>query len=397
MNTQVKRYIFFALPLIACGIFTIIGCQIPIPPVSATGTANVVIKLGKIGMLTKRSSIEMEHLVIQILDKEKNSIIVNDTSDLRGFNEITINKIYGELNAPVDFLMIVNSVDTRGKIIHQGTAEFSTIPGDTIDVPIDLNAEYSVLKVSFNNLPENVSKIELGIAGVDTLDSSFAAPNHDSCVVLEYNYLKTDTTGIEYSISLRASGIFYGLDTVLYAADTIVFTKSGFDTSYTIVLKWIGPDIPHGTAAIAVTIGSTGITRIDAGFDLPVFEQEKSFNELLGKWVGYQGKDSGWVLTLWKDNRDSLSVAYYGPDGEELYKGRVITYDTKSIPCKFESIIEESSVKQYEGTTVYSIYTLQKDTLLSAATEPGSGIRPASFTQNGVRSFLMIRDRSESN
>lgn len=244
------------------------GCtnNVTDPKETVSGAAAVTVNLGKVGVLAKRSTIEMKRLVIQISVNETDSVVVTDTSDLSGYDESTVNTIFSELIAPQDFNISAKSIDAGGKTIHNGKVSFSTIPGDTVDVSLKLDAKYSMLRVSFNDLPDSVNGIVLGIIDVDTLDSLFDAGSRDS-VVLEYDYLEADTVGIEYDLWLRSGGCFYGTDTILYAADTTIIARSGVDKSYQVVLKWVGPGVPDGAAEITVTIGAVGTSLINAEFD----------------------------------------------------------------------------------------------------------------------------------
>lgn len=232
---------------------------------SLPGAVKVSVTVGNVGTLAKRTTIEMKQLVITISVKVTDSVVIADTSSLSVTGESTVSKTFPELTAPEDFKLSVQAIDAKGKTIFSGSKEFNTIPEDTVDVALDLDAKFSMLKVSFDNIPDSVAKVTLGIAGADTLDSAFTTGSNEK-VLLAYDYLAADTAGVNHKISLKASGSFYGNDTVLYAADTAIIAKSGVDSTYTIVLKWVGPDIPYGAAEITVTIGAVGTTKINAGF-----------------------------------------------------------------------------------------------------------------------------------
>ncbi len=268
------------------------------PAITETGAVAVDITLGKIGLLAKTTTIEMKKCIIDIVVKETDSVFLTDTSELEGFGETSVKRTFLELTAPEDYILAVTTLDENDKEIHRGSKEFSTIPADTVDVAIDLDAKYSMLNVSFNNLPDSVTAVQLGITEVDTLDTAFVAGEEDT-VTLSYDYLAADTEGVEYELSLRASGSFYGNDTVLYAADTTVIARTGVDSNYTVTLKWVGPDIPHGAAEITVTIGAVGVTQVDAGFgNMPLanhgipftldnFSDNNSLNNLKYNWYYY--------------------------------------------------------------------------------------------------------------
>lgn len=257
---------------LTAGVLVLTGCTgdgITDPSDSDTptsGAAAVSITLGKIGTLAKRSVIEMEHLIIQISVEETDSIVITDTIALSGYEDTTVGDIFPDLTAPEDFVLTVTSIDDNGETIHSGTDNFTTEPGDTVQVSLDLDAQYSMLRASFNDIPDSVDEVVLEIDDVDTLDSSFTTGSKEK-IILEYDYLEADAEGIEYDISLKANGSFYGNDTVLYAADTTIMAISSIDTSYQVVLTWVGPGIPDGAAEITVTIGNVGTTQINAEFE----------------------------------------------------------------------------------------------------------------------------------
>jgi hypothetical protein len=232
---------------------------------AGSGTAEVRIIVGKIGILAKSTPVEMKHLVLKISMNSNGSTIITDTMGLSGNGKYIASKHFSALSAPEVFTLEATTSDENGKIIHSGKTVFTTIPADTVHVSMNLNAIYSMLRVSFNAIPDSVDTVVLGITGVDTLEAASASAASDT-IVLTYNYLRADTQGIDYHISLRARGSYYGKDTTLYAADTTVKALSGVDKSHAIVMKWVGPGIPDGAAEITVTIGAVGTTTINTGF-----------------------------------------------------------------------------------------------------------------------------------
>ncbi|MBN1758672.1 MAG: hypothetical protein JW863_10160 [Chitinispirillaceae bacterium] len=273
--------------------------------VSGGGAATIDIRVGKVGVLAKRTAIEMEYLIIKIIRASDDSVIITDTSDLSGHGETAVSKTFTDLSAPETYTLAATAIDEEGKEIHSGSTDFATIPADTVDVSLDLDARYSMLLVSFNEIPDSVNAVSLGIEDVATLDSSFTFGSRNS-ISLTYDYLAANINGIEYDISLRARGSFYGTDTVLYAADTTVVARSGLDTSYQIVLKWVGPDIPDGAAEFTVTIGTVGTTVINTDFTemgglsdlVDDLEDGDELTRYLTYWFSYCDQDSGGNSTI---------------------------------------------------------------------------------------------------
>lgn len=380
-----------------------------------SGTVKVSVHLGRIGTLAKRSVIEMEKLIIQITDKKTDSVVASDTSGISGNEETTVEKTFPDLCAPDTFKLSIKSVDTNGEIIHNGSKEFFTSPGDTVNLSLDLDAQYSMLRVSFNDIPDSVDKVVLMIDDVDTLDSSFTSGSRES-IVFQYDYLEADEDGIEYDLSLKAGGSFYGNDTVLYAADTSIVAQSGVDTGFQVILKWVGPDIPCGAAELTVTIGTVGRTLINAGFEegegvIPTTglsayypfngdADDKSGN-------GLDGTVHGAALT---QNRFGVSNAAYMFDGTDNYidlgavnpiTGNHFTisiwfYLTDTISYEFggwygSSILMKGNDYNREDSYGIEIYTSGPTSFEDAITcavvnTTGDTIRPSSCSSPGMLS-----------
>jgi Concanavalin A-like lectin/glucanases superfamily len=230
------------------------------------GAASIDIKLGKIGKLAKTSAIVMDKLIIEIGVANTSTIFLRDTLDLAGMNGLIFNKTYSNLTAPLEYSLTIRTVDTVSTVIHSGSTTFTCLPGDTANVLIDLDAQYSMMKASFNNIPDNINSIMLGISGIDTISSSFETGTEDS-LALEFDYITADSIGISHHLTLKARGVFFGKDTVLYSVDTNITATSGLDNNYQIEMNWVGPETPNGAASIQVSIGRVGTTFINAGFE----------------------------------------------------------------------------------------------------------------------------------
>ena len=214
----------------------------------STGTVLLEIELGKVGSLAKRKKIELDMLIITITGKNGDSIFFTDTSELSESGEVLFEKNIPALPAPEDYTLTAKSLDKNDEVIHSGEKEFTTVPADTVDVELDLDAKYSMLNVGFAGLPDSVTSVQLIIEDVDTLDSTFEAGSIEN-VILSYDYLEATEDGIEYRLSLKAGGSFFGFDSVLFAADTTVLARSGVDSNYTIALEWLGPVKIEGLVA----------------------------------------------------------------------------------------------------------------------------------------------------
>ena len=230
-----------------------------------TAAATITVSIGAIGQLAKKKTIDLEQLILTLSSPGQDSI--HDTTSISGTGGNDAQVTIGNLQAPRTWTATAVVLDANDSCIHNGNTEFTTIPADTVAVTIDLDANYSMLKVTFNNLTDSVTSVTLSVADVTAFDSTFDAGSEED-ITFTFDYLEAEADGIEYDIFLRAGGSFYDNDTILYAADTTIAALSGVDTNYVIALKWVGPDIPHGAAEITVTIGAVGTKVVNAGFEI---------------------------------------------------------------------------------------------------------------------------------
>jgi len=255
---------------LAMGSLVLIGCSndssisSTVGQSEATGTANFKVRLGKIGALAKRQSIELNTLRITLSSPGKDTL--TDTFSVNGTGGNEIEFSIDSIAAPAVWKLNALCFDKAGVVVHSNSISFPTLADDTVDVVLNMDAKYSMLRTSFNSIPDSVNAVKMIIHGIDTLDAAFTKGAVDS-VKLSYDYLPADTAGIAHAVSLYASGSFCGTDTVLYAADTTIISKSGVDLKCKITMKWVGPGVPHGEATMTVTVGTIGFTLVNANFE----------------------------------------------------------------------------------------------------------------------------------
>jgi hypothetical protein len=177
-------------------------------------------------------------------------------------------KTYNDMASLKPWTLFVVSVDQEGTVIHTGSKTFEIQPRHTEPVNLNLNSKYSMLKVNFYPIRDSVTKVELKLNGLVINDSVFAKQIFKGDTVkMSYNYMDTGTQ----HITLNAYGTMWGDENVLlYTADTTVSVLTGVDANYTVKLVWVGPTTPPaGQASMAVSLGSTGTTVINAYIDPP--------------------------------------------------------------------------------------------------------------------------------
>ncbi|MBN1758674.1 MAG: hypothetical protein JW863_10170, partial [Chitinispirillaceae bacterium] len=206
-----------------------------------TGTAQINIDIGAIGTIAKKKTIELERLIFTLSCSDEDTI--RDTIDISGSGGNNVQKTIGDLAAPKQWRLSAITLDEQDSCIHAGSTTFTTEPADTIDVSLELDARFSMLRVSFNGIPDSATTLSIDVdAGDFSSDSTFEATSRDT-VVLTYDYLTATAEGDTHTVSLNVRGVYHGISTILYTADTTLTVISGEDRNYTVTLTWVGPFI----------------------------------------------------------------------------------------------------------------------------------------------------------
>lgn len=257
------------------------GHDDPVAPAARpqTGTVEVTIHAGGIGALSKAAggaAIEMSDLYVALSAEGEKTVY--DTLPLTGgSHERTERKTYTGLASRiedriVDWTLTVESRDGNGEVIHSGDTTFAIPPLDTAEVELRLSAQYSMLKANYRPIRDSVTRCELVVDGEAVADSSFAKQSLvRENVQLAFDYLQASPMGASNDIVLNVYGVLWGIDTLLYTGDTTIAVVSGQDTTYDVVLDYVGPDTLHGAANMVVTLGAVGTTTINGSLAQPQY------------------------------------------------------------------------------------------------------------------------------
>ncbi len=232
-----------------------------------TGSADVNINLGRVGSLGKTAAtvtIDLAKVIVNI--KSGNDKLIADTIILTGNQAKTIMKTYSKLACDKEWTLTALTEDAKGVVVHSGGKAFRVEAGKTTAVSLDLDADYSMLKANFFGIPESINRCELLVNGQSVASETFVQDSRiGGTLQLAFDYL---STGAMNKITLNAYGVRFGQTALLYSADTVLIALPGEDKSYTLVLRWVGPDTPpSGTASIQVVIGQIGTLVINGSFD----------------------------------------------------------------------------------------------------------------------------------
>ena len=241
-------------------------------PVQSTsdqsGVAVLTVKLGAVGSLAKKTAINLDTLTIILSAPDEISRI--DKVAITGSGQQIISKTYDHLASIVKtWTASAFTKDDHGIVIHSGLKDF-IVPGrDTVDVSLDLRANYSMLTANIFPIRDSVTRCELMVDATKRGDSAFVKQTLlGDTIRLTYDYLSASDSGISHKISINVYGVMWGFDTLLYKADTSILIKSGENKKFAISLKWQGPSAPPpGGATMTITVGAVGSQTVNVFLD----------------------------------------------------------------------------------------------------------------------------------
>jgi len=226
-----------------------------------TGSAQISVKTQQVGRLAKRvADIEMASMTIEL--SADGELTIASIVSLSGNGSSQAIVQFDNLAPLKTWTAVATSYDQNGVVIHQGGQAFYVYPDETNQVTLDLNAKYSMLKAEYAPIADSVTSIHLSVDDVEVVNQSFA-PGSTPSAILGYDYLEAD--GItSQNIKMQAKGSYWKKEYTLYEGQVDIVVNPGVDTSYVVVLDWVGPgQPPRGAANITVNLGAIGTVTID--------------------------------------------------------------------------------------------------------------------------------------
>jgi len=225
----------------------------------SSGRVSVTLTLGKIGVFGRTAGNTRNRLCLEFLSDRGETI--RDTLAIYA-SLGTLNKFY-TLPANQDWTLTAKGYDASDSLLYQGTTAFAVNATRTTDVRLAMSAKYSTLRIRFPVI-DSISRLVVTVDGVVRGDSSFAKQSGvGSVVTVSVDHLAATPSGTPHTIGLSAYGGSWGLDTLLYALDTVVSLSSGTDGNIPMVLRWVGPRTPPaGSANLVVNLGAIGVMDI---------------------------------------------------------------------------------------------------------------------------------------
>ncbi len=272
--------------LLLSAVLILMGCDngpSPVASAEQNGNASMNIKMNKVGLLAKVSTMNLEQLILEFTSPGQVSVF--DTIAVSGISQSTVAKTY-TLASRVDWTVHVYTLNTEGEIIHEQTETFMLLPRQTTEVAVDMDAEYSVLNAHFFPIRDSVTKVELVVDGVVQDSTVFAKQTRvGDTISLNYDYV---TTGGSHDVTLNVFGEWWGIPYLLYTGELTETVTAGQDTALAVSLVWVGPMLPpDGDANMTVVIGKIGTVEINGYIGL----DETVVRGFAGRTVTYSNID----------------------------------------------------------------------------------------------------------
>lgn len=239
--------------------------------------ARLTVNLGKVGVLSKTSAINLRRLVITAVSSAKPADTVRDTTSLSGSDAVTVQRVV-KLKPLLNWTLQVKTLDQKDSVIHQGEAPaFSVKLGDTAEVRLTLASRFSMYQAVFASLPNsigagqtgtekmgiNINKLVLKIDGQVKTDTTLTTGYFlgGQTVTLHYDYV---TPGA-HTVVMEAHGSMVGYAGTMFAGGGTFTTTTGEDGSQPVTLNWVGPTT--GAERVTLILGRIGKVVLTGGFN----------------------------------------------------------------------------------------------------------------------------------
>lgn len=230
-----------------------------------TAPAQLSIQLGKVGVLSKTSSITVKKLVLAAVTSGEKPDTIRDTSLVEGNNQVNLSRIL-KLK-PKTWTLFAKTLDAQDSVVHFGSTEpFMVRLADTALVTLILQSRFTMYRAVFKDLPisidfsgENgdrgdkvgvaITRLSMTVDGAIKADSTakeFFGPDRE--VVLKWDYVLVGS----HEITLKAYGQTGTYKGLLYTGSVTVSLVPGQDETKPVIMSWVGPSTGAGRSTIIV-------------------------------------------------------------------------------------------------------------------------------------------------
>jgi hypothetical protein len=240
--------------------------------------AVITLSLGKVGVLSKASAIDLRKLVLTAVSGGTPADTVHDTSALSGNEAMTLKRVV-KLKPLLSWTLRAKTLDQRDSVIHLGeTRPFTAQPADTARVSLSLASRFVMYQAMFGNLPDSLSADQAGAAkvaidlnrlvlkvdGEVRADTTLPAGQYflgGQNVALAFDYV---TPGA-HTVALEAYGAMEKWSGLMFSGSSTFTSAAGQDGSQPVTLKWVGPGT--GAATLTLILGHVGKVTVMGGFN----------------------------------------------------------------------------------------------------------------------------------
>lgn len=259
------------MALLHCGANPNVAAADPdgkVPAAEADGAVHATLLLGKVGALSKASTIDLRKLILEAVSSATPADTVKDTATVSGNSAVTVLRTL-TLKPLRNWTVSAKTLDAQDSVVHQGTtAPFFVKPADTSAVSLNLTSRFAMYQANFNTLPDSISstasgtgkdklnlnRMVLKVDGVVKSDSLLASGYFagGANVSLYFDYI---TPG-SHTVTLEAYGALHTYSGLLYSGSSTFSVSAGNDDTRSVTLNWVGPTT--GTGKLTVTLGKVG-------------------------------------------------------------------------------------------------------------------------------------------
>jgi hypothetical protein len=259
------------LALLHCGASPNVASGDPngkTPAAEADGAVKATMLLGKVGALSKASTIDLRKLILEAVSSATPPDTVRDTAVVSGNVAVTVLRTL-TLKPLRNWMINAKTLDAKDSVVHQGaTGVFFVQPADTAAVSLNLTSRFAMYQANFNTLPDSISsstsgtgkdklnlnRMVLKVDGIIKGDSLLAATFFagGANVSLYFDYI---TPG-SHTVTLEAYGVLHTYAGLLYSGSSTFSVSAGSDDTRSVTLNWVGPTT--GTGKLTVTLGKVG-------------------------------------------------------------------------------------------------------------------------------------------
>lgn len=239
------------------------------------GAAKFSLQVGKVGALSKSSTITMKKLILTAVAGGEKPDTVRDTSTLSGYDQQTVKRTL-KLKPKSSWVLYAKTLDAKDSIIHQGSTQaFSVKINDTSNVTLVLQSRFTMYQATFKDLPYSIGfgderndrvgvainrlvmKVD-GFAKRDSTNREYFSPTQT--IALGFDYVPVG----KHEFTLEAYGLVSGLYGLLYTGTVSITTVAGEDGARSVTMSWVGPT--DGGAHANIIIGKVGTMELKPNF-----------------------------------------------------------------------------------------------------------------------------------